>query len=107
MRTTANRATGETSFFLVYGVEAVLPPKVRLNLPRVAMFSEEEQAGRRYTDLELLKENHDIAAFLVEKYQQALWRYHSQCVRARALNIGNLVLKQDQCINDKTKLTPP
>ena len=26
MRTTANRAMGETPFFLVYGAEAVLPP---------------------------------------------------------------------------------
>ena len=61
----------------MYGVEAVLPPKIRLNLPRVAMFSEEEQADRRYTDLELLKERRDIAAFQVEKYQQALRKYHN------------------------------
>ena len=32
------------------------------------MFFEEEQADRRYTDLELLEEKHDIAAFRVEKY---------------------------------------
>ena len=57
VRTTANRATGETPFFLVYGVEAVLPPGVRLNSPRVAMFSEEEQADRRYTNLELLEKS--------------------------------------------------
>ena len=68
MYTIANRATGETPFFLVYGVEAILPPKVQLNSPQVAMFSEEEQADRRYTDLELLEEKHDIAAFRVEKY---------------------------------------
>ena len=28
VRTIANRATGETLFFLVYGAEAVLPPEV-------------------------------------------------------------------------------
>ena len=28
VRTTANRATGETSFFLVYGAKSILPPKV-------------------------------------------------------------------------------
>ena len=61
MRTTANRATGGMPFFLVYGAEVVLPPEVQLNSPRVAMFSEEEQPDRRYTDLELLKEKHDIA----------------------------------------------
>ena len=36
------------------------------------MFSEEEQADRPYTDLELLEEKRDIATFRVEKYQQAL-----------------------------------
>ena len=71
------------------------------------MFSEEEQADCRYTDLELLEENRDIAAFWVEKYQQALCRYHSQRVRGRALNIDDLVLKRDQRTKDKTKLTPP
>jgi transposase InsO family protein len=68
VHTTANQATGETPIFLVYGAEAILPPKVRLNSPRVAMFSEDEQADHRYTDLELLEEKHDIAAFRVEKY---------------------------------------
>jgi hypothetical protein len=62
IRSTANRATGETPFSLVYGAEAVLPPEVRLNLPRVAMFSEEEQSDRHYTDLGLLEEKCDIAA---------------------------------------------
>jgi len=93
VRTTANRATGETPFFLVYGAEAVLPLEVRLNSPRVAMFFEEEQADRRYTDLELLEEKSDIATFRVKKYQQALRKYHSQRVRGRALSISDLVLK--------------
>ena len=31
VHTIANWATGEISFFLVYGAEAVLPPEVRLN----------------------------------------------------------------------------
>ena len=59
VRTTANRATGETPFFLVYGAEAVLFPAVRLNSPRVVMFSEEEQPNHRYTNLELLEEKRD------------------------------------------------
>ena len=71
------------------------------------MFSEEEQSDRHYTDLELLKQKRDIAAFKVEKYQQALRKYHSQCVHGRALSIGDFVPKRDQCTKDKTKLTPP
>jgi hypothetical protein len=71
------------------------------------MFSEEEQADHRYTDLELLKEKCDIATFQVEKYQQALQKYHSQRVHGQALTIGDLVLKRYQHTKDKTKLTPP
>jgi hypothetical protein len=29
-RTSPSRATGETSFFMVYGVEVILPPKVTM-----------------------------------------------------------------------------
>jgi hypothetical protein len=71
------------------------------------MFFEEEQANRRYTDLELLEEKRDIVAFWVEKHQQAPRKYHSQCVRGRALSIGDLVHKWDQRTKVKTKLTPP
>jgi hypothetical protein len=34
-RTTPSRATGETPFFLVYGAEACLPPKIIMGSPRV------------------------------------------------------------------------
>ena len=71
------------------------------------MFFEEEQSDRRYTDLELLEEKHDIAAYRVDRYQQALRKYHSQHVRGGALSIGDLVLKRDQRTKDKTKLSPP
>jgi hypothetical protein len=33
--TTPSRATGETPFFLVYGAEACLPPKIIMGSPRV------------------------------------------------------------------------
>jgi hypothetical protein len=59
------------------------------------------------TNLELLEDKCDIAAFRVEIYQQALQKYHSQRVHGRALSIEDLVLKRDQRTKDKTKLTPP
>jgi transposase InsO family protein len=39
-RTTPNRATRETPFFLVYGVEACLPPEIIMGSPRVQAFDE-------------------------------------------------------------------
>jgi hypothetical protein len=41
--TTASRATGETPFFLVYGVEACLPRETLMGSPRVQSFDESMQ----------------------------------------------------------------
>jgi transposase InsO family protein len=43
IRTTATKPTGETPFFLVYGVEAVLPTDVKFGSPRVLAFNEIHQ----------------------------------------------------------------
>lgn len=58
------------------------------------MFSEEEEPNRWYDDLILLEEARDKAAYRVQRYQQALQKYHSQCVRGRAVSIEDLVLKR-------------
>jgi hypothetical protein len=39
-RTTPSRATGETPFFLVYRVEAYLPPEILMGSPQVQSFDE-------------------------------------------------------------------
>jgi transposase InsO family protein len=44
-RTTPSRATGETSFFLVYGAEACLPPEIIMRSPRDQAF--DERKGNR------------------------------------------------------------
>jgi transposase InsO family protein len=41
LRTTPNRSTGYTPFFMVYGAEAVLPSDVRFSAPRVIAYTEE------------------------------------------------------------------
>ena len=43
LRTTPNRTTGYTPFFMVYGVEAVLPCDVIHDSPRVRMYEERER----------------------------------------------------------------
>ena len=105
MHMTSSRATGETPFFLVYGAKAVLPPDIRLKSPRVLMFSKEEDPEHRDLDLMLLEEERVRTAYRVQQYQQSLRKYHNRRVRSRALSIGDLVLKKDQCTKDKTKLS--
>jgi hypothetical protein len=55
-RTTPSRATGKTPFFLVYGAEAMLPPKVTLGIPRVRAYNEEDQDQLRRHDVLYLEE---------------------------------------------------
>ena len=42
LRTTPNRTTGYTPFFMVYGAEAVLPCDIIHDSPRVRMYEERE-----------------------------------------------------------------
>jgi transposase InsO family protein len=48
------RATRDTPFSLVYGAEAVLPPKIYLKSARVAHFNAEDQTEGRELDANLL-----------------------------------------------------
>jgi hypothetical protein len=43
LRTTPNRATGQTPFSLIYGAEAVLPTELIYGSPRVLAYDEAEQ----------------------------------------------------------------
>ena len=54
IQTTSAKPTGETPFFLVYGVEVVLPSELKLGSPRVLAFDEALQEGECDTDLILL-----------------------------------------------------
>jgi hypothetical protein len=56
LHTNVNRATRDTPFNLIYGAEAVLPPKIYLESARVAHFNVEDQAEARELDSDLLEE---------------------------------------------------
>ena len=83
IRTTATRPTGETLFFLVYGVEAVLPHEVKHHSARVLAFDETQQEAMRGMDLMLGEERRREATLRAARYQQVLRRYHCRSVRSR------------------------
>jgi hypothetical protein len=61
LRPNINRASRDTPFNLVYGVDIVLPPEIYLESVRVAHFNEENQSEARELDSNLLKEKHNTA----------------------------------------------
>jgi hypothetical protein len=105
--TNINRATRDTPFSLVYGVEAVLPPEIYLKSARVTHFNLEDQAEAREHDANLLEESRNTTLSYVRKYQAALKRYYNKSVVPRELNIGDLVLKKDIHTKGKHKFSTP
>ena len=92
LRTTPNRTTGYTPFFLVYGAEAVLPCDIIHDSPRVRMYEEREAELDQQDALDALEEEHDVAKARSAFYQQQARRYQSREVRAKSYNVSELVL---------------
>ncbi|XP_073360482.1 uncharacterized protein [Aegilops tauschii subsp. strangulata] len=93
LRTTPNRSTERTPFFLVYGAEAVLPSDLLHNSPRVELFLETEAEQAREDAVDLLEEECEMALVRSTIYQQDLRRFHARNVRGRAFQEGDLVLR--------------
>jgi hypothetical protein len=56
LRTNINRATRDTPFNLVYGVDTVMPPEIYLESTRVAHFNVESQEEAMELNSNLLEE---------------------------------------------------
>jgi transposase InsO family protein len=106
IRTSATKPTGETPFFLVYGTEAVLPTDVKFGLPRVLAFNELRQEDLIRDRLLQLEEARCQEALHAARYQQGLRRYHSRHIRARTLEVGDLVLRRILSRERLHKLSP-
>ena len=104
LRTTPNRSTGYTPFFMVYGAEAVLPCDIIHDSPRVHMYEEREAELDRQDSLDTLEEERDVAKARSAFYQQQGRRYQSREVRAKTYNVGELVLRLPD--KKKNKLEP-
>jgi hypothetical protein len=107
LRTTPSRATGFTPFFLVYGVEAILPTDLEYGSPRTRAYDERRNQTNREDSLDQLEEARDMALLHSTRYQQSLRRYHARGVRSRYLQVGDLVLRLRQDARGRHKLTPP
>jgi hypothetical protein len=83
-QTSPSRATGETPFFMVYGVEAVLPLKVTMGSLRVQAYDESAQDQLRCEDIDLVDERrYQSTICMVMRDTQTLPR--AVCAQQRAL----------------------
>jgi hypothetical protein len=92
LRTQPSKATGQISFFLVYGSEAILPADIMWKSPRVEMYNEGEADEARQLELDSVEEARCTALVQSARYLQGIRRYHDRNVRERSFSIGDLVL---------------
>jgi hypothetical protein len=93
LRTMPNAATQETPFFLVHGVEAMLPDKITHEAPRVSTYDEFASTEALQDDVYALEEARDVALARSTQYQQNLRNYHNRRVRPRSFVVSDLVLR--------------
>src|SRR3954468_21688035 len=96
LRTTPNRSTQMTPFFMVHGAEAILPADLIFEAPRVIAYTDEKSCEALEDSVDLLEEVSNVALARTAVYQQGLRNYHSRRVRSRNFAKGDLVLKLKQ-----------
>ncbi|KAG7552152.1 Reverse transcriptase domain [Arabidopsis thaliana x Arabidopsis arenosa] len=98
IRTTPRRATGETPFSLVYGMEAVIPAEIFVPSPRRTNNPQNEAANSELMVdvIDTIEERRDRALIRMQNYQSAAARYYNSNVRNRHFDVGTLVLRKVQ-----------
>jgi hypothetical protein len=96
LRTQPSKATGHTPFFLVYGLEAILPADIMWKSPRIEMYEEGEADETRQLELDSVKEARCNALVQLAHYLQGVTCYHNRNVQERSFSIGDLVLHHIQ-----------
>jgi hypothetical protein len=72
LSTTPSRATSFSSFFLVYGAEAILPTDLEYGSPRTKAYDDQSNQTSREDTLDQLEEAWDMALLHSVRYQQSL-----------------------------------
>jgi transposase InsO family protein len=78
LRTTPKKSIGYTPFFMVYGVEAVLPTDLDYGSPCVRAYIEDQSEEARQDAVDRLEEAPEVALLWSAKYQQGLRRYNNR-----------------------------
>jgi hypothetical protein len=107
LRTQVSSATGFSPFFLVHGLEVVLPTGVAFGAPRIQFYEEGEAKQTRRIDLDSLEEQRLAAVMRQARHDQQLGRYHDRNVRETSFNVGDLVLRHIQKTDGMHKLSTP
>ena len=92
-RTTSRKLTGESPFTLTYGMEAIVPTKIRMPTIQTGI-SEEASTEAIIKDLDTANELREAATICIASYQQRLASWHNRRVKPRTFKAKELVLRK-------------
>ncbi|GKV35525.1 hypothetical protein SLEP1_g43782 [Rubroshorea leprosula] len=93
-RTTPSSATGETSFSLAYGAEAVIPVEIGLPSARSDRHNDQNNGQLLRENLDLVEEIREMARIRNMADQSRVAKFYNKRVRARQFQVGDLVLRK-------------
>ena len=94
-------------YFLVYGLEAILPADIAFRAPRVEHYNKEQATVVRTEDIDRAKEERLITCIHIAKYLEGLRRYYNYNIKGRSFMVGDLVLRRKQKTKGMRKLSSP
>ena len=94
-------------YFLVYGLEAILPADVAFRASRVENYDKEQATAVRTEDIDRAKEERLVTYVRIAKYLEGLWRYYTHNIKGRSFAVGDLVLHRKQKTKGMHKLSSP
>jgi transposase InsO family protein len=107
LRTQVSRATRYSPFFLVYGLEAVLPADLIWTSPRIEQYDEGEAKHTRRLELDNTEEFRVNATLHLARYLQSLRRHYNKSTQLHSIQVGDLVLRRIQKTDGRHKLLSP
>jgi len=102
LRTQASRNTGVSSYFMVYGTEALLLSDIAFGSPRVKNFDQSSADIARELEINCTEEKRLSSCLRTAKYLETIRRYHNRNVKDRSFVGGDLVLKWKQAKKERT-----
>jgi hypothetical protein len=107
LRTQPTKPTGQSSYFLVYGSEAILPADIMWDSPAVEQYDEGISEDHRRVDIDGLEEARCATLIQSARYLEGIRRYHNRNVKERSFNVGDRVLRRIQKTEGLHKLSSP
>jgi len=93
-RTTPRRSTGETPFSIMYGSEVVIPLEISFPTMRSNQFNSSSNEQLLSTNLDLAKEQREVANVKLAQYLQMLRQGYEKGIKVKTFVQRGLVLRR-------------